>query len=137
MTTWETEEDDEVEQPGKLEYQVKAHVALEDSDKETWGMVKDTEGNFIWETGQGALVGQWSRSPVDGLIHVFLETPIQALVDKATQQFAKYAETRRTQKIEAPGHKTRKARTPKEPEPEPQSENLAKIDSLRALFGKK
>lgn len=136
MSTWETEEEEMVEQPKKPDYKSKAHIALEDSDNETWGMAKDTEGSFIWETGKGVLVGQWSRSPVDGLIHVFLETPVQALVDKATQQFAKYAEARRAKKAEgpAPRARTTRARTPKEPE-EP-SEELQTISNLRKLLQK-
>ena len=36
---------------------------------------KDVEGSYSWKPGEGSIVGTWSRSPADGLIHVFLETP--------------------------------------------------------------
>lgn len=123
---------DPEKRPVKLDHQVKAHIALEDSDKENWGMVKYLEpGNYALEAGEGELVGNWSRSPKDGLIHVFLEDPLTALVDKAIQQFAEYA-TRR--KAEAAAPKTRKARVPKAA-PEP-SEALVKIDRLRKMLGR-
>lgn len=81
MSNWETERDEQ-----KLEYQVKAHVVLEDSDKETWGLAKFIESSFSGELGE--VVGTWTKSPVDNCYHVFLETPIMALVDKATQHHA-------------------------------------------------
>ena len=144
MTThWEPEPDDDEQASGEKSpdelrpelpaYQIKAHVALEDSDTHSWGIVKDTEGSFAWKPGDGQIVGTWSRSPNDGLIHVFLETAIQGLVDKATLRFAEYAENRRTE-VSKP--KASRTRTPKEqPSPEP-NEELVKIDSLRKLFGK-
>lgn len=130
MDNWTPEVDEEV-QSKVLEYQVKCHIALEDSDTQAWGIAKDTEGSFVWEPGGGSIVGTWSRSPHDGLTHVFLETPLMALVDKATQRFAEYAEKRR---LTATTTGTRPRRAPKAaPEPEI-NENLAKIGSLRKLF---
>ena len=120
------------ERPAKQEYQVKSHVALEDSDGESWGIARDTENDYSWKTGEGQIVGTWSRSPSDSLIHVFLETPIQALVDKATQHFAEYAEARRM--VEPVSKKARAPRAPKA-EPEP-SEELIAIDNIRKLLGK-
>lgn len=134
VTKWEPEQEEEDSQP-KLEYQVNAHITLEDSDTQTWGMVKDTEDNFLWKPGEGILVGKWSRSPVDGLIHVFLETPLMALVDKATQRFAEYAERRRTTSS-APKTRSKSSRTPKvEPVAIP-AEELTTINNLRKLLGK-
>ena len=137
------------ERPARQEYKLKAHLALEDSgnnsgsgsgsgsDSNTWGILKDTHNDYAWVAGLGEIVGTWTRSPKDGLIHVFLEESIIALVDKATQNFAKYAEARRAA-MSAP--KTTRARTTtarvKAPVEEPgPSENQIKIDNLRGLFG--
>ncbi len=121
------------ERPATLEYQVKAHIALEDSDSQVWGILKDLEGSYSWKPGEGQIVGTWSRSPQDNLIHVFLETSIQSLVDKSTLRFAEYAEKRRTE-VSTPKTRTRAPRVPK-PELETEaSEALTKIASLRDLF---
>ena len=98
-------------------------------------MVKYLEhGNYALKPAEGELVGNWTRSPVDGLIHVFLETPLQALADKAVQGFAKYAEMHR---MAIPAPKSTKARTPRTPKPEPgPSEDEVKISELRKIFGK-
>ena len=132
--------------PAMLDMQVKAHIALEDSDKESWGMVKylapgtyklgAKEAEEGEEGEEGELVGNWSRSPGDGFIHVFLETPLQALVDRAVQEFARYAEMR---KETASIPKTTKARTPRAPKPEPEpepNEDLTTISNVRKLLGK-
>lgn len=139
-SNWEPEQEQEELEPVRtsplmpLSYQVNAHIALEDSDTQTWGMAKDTEGSFTWKTGEGVIVGKWSRSPVDGLIHLFLETPIMALVDKATQRFAEYAEMRREKAVSP---KSGRTRTPKVPAPAPApSEELITISNLRKLLGK-
>jgi len=123
--------------PVSLEYQVKAHVRLEDSDKENWGMVRDIGPVLDQVFSEGELVGTWTHSPVDGLIHVHLETPLTALVDKATQKLAEYVERRRqTSETKATRARTRTPRAPK-PEPEPEvSENMAKIGDIRKLLGK-
>lgn len=122
------------ERPAILEYKIKAHVALEDSDIHTWGVTKDIEGSYTWKPGEGQIVGTWSRSPSDGLIHVFLEEPISALVDKATQSFARLAETRKT---ETPRTKTTRTRAPKTAKPpaEPSEEEVT-ISNIRKLLGK-
>lgn len=99
MSAWETEGERK-----KLEYQVRASLILEDSDKETWGLVRDTEGSFTYEKGQGELVGTWSKSPTNGCYHVSLETPVMALVDKATQRTAELVKRRQ----EAPLHPSSK-----------------------------
>jgi len=123
--------------PAKLDLQVKAHVALEDSDKEHWGMVKYLEpGNYKLGAAEGELVGNWSRSPGDGLIHVFLETPLEALADRAVQEFARFAEARA---MVASAPKTTRARTPRTPKPTPEpepSEELTTISNLRKLLSK-
>lgn len=127
---------DPEKRPAKLEYQVKAHIALEYSDTEVWGMAKYIEkGVYTLEAAEGELVGNWSRSPTDGLIHVFLETPLTALVDKATQDFATYAVKRREQAEAPKATRTRKApKTPKA-EPEPNEDEVA-ISRLRNLLRK-
>jgi len=142
-SNWETEREEgapeEVQVRGqfpgpKPEYKIKAHVVLEDSDTQTWGMVKDTDGKITLEPGEGILVGQWSRAPYDNRIHVFLETSIMALVDKATLNFAKYAEIRRQ---EASAPKSSRTRTPRAPKTQPvEDESMAKIAALRNRIGK-
>lgn len=123
--------------PEPTEFQIKAHVALIDSDKEQWGIAEFTEGDFGWAPGEGQPVGTWSKSPVDGIFHVFLETPLAALQDRAVQSFKEHAERRSasttTKKTRTPG----KARVRKEPEPEVVDENLAKISALRNIFKRK
>lgn len=133
---------DPEKRPVKLEYQVKAHVALENSDKEDWGMVKYIEkGVYTLEATEGELVGSWSRSPTDGLVHVSLETPLAALADKATQDFAKLAIRRQEQAASATAtSKVSKSRSPKAPKVtkaalEP-NEDEKTINRLRSLFGK-
>lgn len=131
---WVPEPDEE--QPKPLEHQVKAHIALEDSDGRTWGIAKDIEDNFLWKPGEGSVVGTWSRSPQDNLIHVFLETPLQALQDKAVARFVEYAERRRVS-LEAIPKKTRAPKTPKVA-PEPDIElvgRLSVLDGLRKSLG--
>lgn len=126
---------DPEKRPAKLSLLVKAHVALEDSNKETWGMVKYMKpGEYNIEAAEGELVGNWSRSPKDGLIHVFLETPLAALNDRAIKQFAEYAEIR---KAAASAPKARKARGPRAPVSEPgPSEAQVAISNMRKLIGK-
>lgn len=79
MSTWDTEKEEM-----SLDYQVKAHLVLEDSDRETWGLARFIKGTFF-ELGQGEVVGTWSKAAFDGRYHISLETSIMALVDKATQ----------------------------------------------------
>ena len=119
--------------------QVKAHVALIDSDKYDWGIAEYTEGNFEWAVPdkEKVTVGTWSRSPADGLVHVFLETPIAALQDRAVQALLDYAEKRRAK--EAPPTKKTRAKTPravKEPEPVVVDEYIDRIASIRAKLKK-
>ncbi len=108
MSTWNTEE----EEQQKPEYQPKAHLVLEGSDKHEWGVVKDCHGcvNNIPEDAE--LVGTWSKYN-EGVFWVSLETPLQALQDKATLQIAELAKNR----LEVPGGKpARKRSVPKEQE---------------------
>ena len=142
MTTqWETEAEEQLpeerlpegQRPELPTYQIKAHVALEGSNEYSWGTTKDTEGSFTWKTGEGEIVGTWSRSPADGLIHVFLETSLQGLVDKATLRFAELAERR---KETASTPKTTRTRTPKVEQPPEPNEELIKIDKLRKMFSR-
>ncbi len=134
-TLWETETEEE--KPGMPEYQIKAHIALEDSNSHDWGVARDTEGSFVWEPGVGPITGTWTRSPVDGLIHVFLETPTTALVDAATLRFVELAEKRLAKEATVSKPTTRKKAAPKPTEePSEQAENLAAIDRLRGLLKK-
>lgn len=119
----------------QLQYGIKAHVALEDSDKAEWGIVRDTERSLNWKTGEGAIVGTWSRSPIDGLFHVFLEPSIEALHDKTVRLYENYVHARSTQESAT---KVRRTRTPKPKvtEPEEQSEAQKILDNLKNKFKK-
>lgn len=88
----------------KFEYKYKANVTLEDSDKEEYGVVRDTTGIFDFTHGQGDVVGTWTRSRVDNLIRVSLLPSIEALYDKAVRTWQNYAEERKIAKeIKASG----------------------------------
>ena len=114
---------------------IKAWLVLVDSDKEDWGLIEDTHGNFNWVPGKGEVVGTWSRTQFDGLIHLGVETSIAALQDRSIQIWSKYAEERRVQK--ATGKKPRKAKalSPEEaalPSPGLSLEQKMEFNSLRA-----
>ena len=114
---------------------VKAWLVLVDSDKEDWGLIEDTKGNLNWTPGKGEVVGTWSRTQFDGLIHLGVETSIAALQDRSIQVWAKYAEERRVQM--ATGKKPRKTKAPKPeeaalPAPELSVEQKMEFNSLRA-----
>jgi len=153
---WETENNDEgeIHEPSNIEkfktsrppgYDIrkdeaiipttKAWLVLVDSDKEDWGLIEDTLGDLNWTPGKGEVVGTWSRTQFDGMIHLSVETSLAALQDRSIQIWSKYAEERRVQK--ATGKKPRKARAlkPEEaalPSPELSLEQKMEFNSLRA-----
>jgi len=98
----------------KFESKPKAHIVLEDSDTEDSGIVKDTQCDVAWVSGQGPTIGTWSKSKVDGLIHIKLLTSVEALYDSAVNTWTKFAEVRAEQKKtrRTPG---RKKKTDTEP----------------------
>lgn len=122
---WETEEESPEEK--ELEYQAKAHIVLEDSDTETWGVVRDTEGVLDRKPGDGPVIGSWSKSPVDNCYHAFLQTPIMALADKATQKYVELA-AKRVQGYVAP---TRRSKPREALVPDVPSEATVAIGNLR------
>lgn len=81
----------------KFESKPKAHIALEDSDTEDSGIVKDTLCDIAWVQGQGNTVGIWSRSKIDGLIHISLISSIEALYDSAIRTWEEFAKIRAQQ----------------------------------------
>jgi len=128
MDTWKTEEED------VLEYKTKAHLVLESSRNpgNTWGIVKDCHGNINMIPKDADVVGTWARY-TDGEYWVSLETPIQALQDRATVLIAEMAEKRRQQEAERVPVTARvsKPRTKKTTEPEISAES-AIFDDLRS-----
>lgn len=128
MTTWKTEEED------VLEYKAKAHLALEGSGDpgNTWGVVKDCHGNINMIPKDADVVGTWARY-TDGEYWVSLETPLQALQDKATILIAEMAEKRRQQEAARVPVTARvsKPRAPKVAEPETFADS-AIFDDLRS-----
>lgn len=133
MTTpWETEEESPEER--KLDYQVKAHVVLEDSNTKTWGLVRDAEGQVSPKHGEGPVVGTWSKSPIDSCYHAFLETTIMALVDRATQRHAELAAKRAQGDLIPAGRPKSRARPREAPAPDVPSEVTTAIGDLRKNF---
>ena len=118
-----------------LKRSVKATLVLVDSDKEDWGLIEDTLGNLNWTPGKGKVVGTWSRTQFDGLIHLGVETSIAALQDRSIQIWSKYAEERRVQLATGKKPKKAKALKPEEaaiPAPELSLEQKMEFNSLRA-----
>lgn len=126
-SSWETEEETEEKTVGP-EYKVKAHIVLEGSEQYEWGVVKDCHGciNHIPEDAE--IVGTWCKYS-DGTFWVSLETPIQALQDKATILVAELAK-RRAQEPVVQRAITRRARRAA---PKPDEETGPSVfDELRA-----
>ena len=129
--------------PPELEYKVKAHIVLVDSDKyNDWGIVEDTLSNILWRPGMGEVVGTWSRAKFDGLIHITLGTSLSALQDRAVQFYAQYADER-TQVAAGtrkPSKRSSRAGKDAEPAPEPTQElsveKKIEFNSLRARLGR-
>jgi len=107
---WKTEEGEEQPQQ-KPEYQPKAHLVLEGSDQHEWGVVKDCHGNVNFIPEDAEIVGTWNKYG-EGVFWVSLETPIQALQDKATLLTAKLAKEREQEVARRPA---KRQPTPKEP----------------------
>ncbi len=121
MSSWKTEEEEQP-QP-KPKYQAKAHLVLEGSDQHEWGVVKDCHGcvNHIPEDAE--VVGTWNKYG-EGVFWVSLETPLQALQDKATTLIAERAKSRAEELAHLP---TRKRPLPKEPTGPSPSDRLEKL----------
>lgn len=100
--------------PGKLAFYVKSSLVLVDSGTEDWGIIEDTLDDILWQPGKGEVVGTWSRTRYDNLIHLSLCTSINALQDRAIQTFAHYAEERTMKKTGVTA--TRAPRKSKKPE---------------------
>lgn len=122
----------------KLQSTTKAFLALIDSEHGNWGVVEDTLGDMLWVPGKGEIVGTWTRSKVDNLLHISLTTAIVALVDRSIQIWAKYAEERKAGKV---AKTQRTARAPKdvveEPVPELSIEEKLAFNSMRAKLKRK
>ncbi len=130
MSSWNTEEGEEQPQPQqKPEYQAKAHLVLEGSDQHEWGIVKDCHGcvNYIPEDAE--IVGNWSKYS-EGVFWVSLETPIQALQDRATILIAELVKESEKELAQHPVRKSpRKLSLPEEPTG---PSTLDKLSKLRA-----
>lgn len=124
MSSWKTEEGEEQPQQ-KPEYQVKAHLVLEGSDQHEWGVVRDCHGNVNYIPEDAEVVGTWNKYG-EGVFWVSLETPLQALQDKATILTAELAKKRQEELAHLP---TRRQSLPKEPAG---SSTLSRLDKLRA-----
>ena len=131
----------------KIQNKPKAHIALEESDTEDFGIVKDTRNDIMWVSGKGDIIGTWSRSRVDGLIHISLLTSIEALYDRAVLTWSKNIEMRKIQKTKkqrsSDGTKpegTRKVGRPKLDKPQqtvviPDKDRVAINDMKAKLMG--
>ncbi len=137
---WETEDEEaqELAQPPKQEYKVKAYLVLVDSDGKDWGVVEDTLNDLNWQPGGGEIVGTWSRTPYDNRIHVSLGTALSALQDRSVQTFAKYAEERKQKELvkRAPRKAGKAAEPVQEPVQELSVDEKLKFNALRARMGR-
>ncbi len=127
MSSWNTEENEQHQQ--KPEYQAKAHLVLEGSDQHEWGVVKDCHGciNYIPEDAE--IVGNWNKHG-EGVFWISLETPIQALQDKATILIAELVKEREKGLARYPVRKSPRTRSlPEEPTG---PSTLDKLSKLRA-----
>ncbi|GAH71568.1 unnamed protein product, partial [marine sediment metagenome] len=100
-----------------------AHLVLEGSDQHEWGVVKDCHGNINLIPDDAEVVGTWNKY-AEGTFWVSLETPIQALQDKATLLIAELAKKRAEELVHLP---TRKRSLPKEPTGPSTSDRLEKL----------
>ena len=158
MDNWETEDEETPEETPKksssieafmtsrpkdydirkdeaLKPSVKAWLVLVDSDKEDWGLIEDTLGDLNWTPGKGEVVGTWSRTRFDNLIHLGVETSLAALQSRSTQIWSKYAEERKVQKATGKKPKKTKQLKPEEvvlPSPGLSIEAKLEFNSLRA-----
>ncbi len=129
-----------------LKYQYKVHLVLVDSDKyNDWGVVEDDTGNFAYVPGKSEIIGTWSRTGYDDMIHITLTTSINALLDRATQTWAAYALERKARdaapkkpraKKVISGETTQEAEQPVVDNVQKQIENTLAFNSLRARLGK-
>lgn len=122
MSSWKTEEDQTEQKP---EYQPKAHLVLEGSDQHEWGVVKDCHGCVNNIPDDAEVVGTWNKYG-DGVLWVSLETPIQALQDKATILIAELAKRRLEEVARLPATKRPLPKEPTGPS------TLDKLSKLRA-----
>ena len=125
MSSWETEEQPQQ----KPEYQAKAHLVLEGSDQHEWGVVKDCHGCINYIPDDAEVVGTWSKYDV-GVFWVSLETPLQALQDKATLLTAGLAKEREKEFARFPRRKS--SRKPSLPEEPAGPSTLDTLNKLRA-----
>ena len=120
------------ESPTKFESKPKAHIALEGSDSEDSGIVKDTLCDINWVPGQGHTIGIWSRSKIDGLIHISLLTSIEALYDSAIRTWEEFAKERTQQKErKARGVRGPSKKTLAESEEQLQAKKLSDEEKLK------
>lgn len=133
--------DDLGKQLVKPEYKTKAYLVLDGSDKSDWGIIEDTLSDLLWQPGKGEIVGTWSRTKYDNLIHISLCTAIDALQDRSIQTFAKYAEERKQkeQGVKVPARRTKKAGGPAQEDvvvSELSVDEKLRFNSLRARLGR-
>lgn len=77
----------------KSQYQAKANLVLEDSERYEWGLVKLTPGTINNIPMDSELVGTWHKYG-EGTYWVSLMMPVQALMDRATLLHAEVARRR-------------------------------------------
>jgi len=103
-SSWELEKDswaleqEDAKQPPKLEFQPKASLVLEGSDRHEWGVVKDCRGHINMIPEDAEVVGTWNKFAEPGhqelTFWIALMTPVAALHDRATQLYKELADSR-------------------------------------------
>lgn len=69
----------------EMRYQINSSIICEDSDFKQFGVVRDVEGKIFPKHGEGIIIGDWSRSPVDCCIHMNLSEHVRAQWDRAVK----------------------------------------------------
>jgi len=127
--SWETEPETPEQAKQPTDFKIKAHLVLEGSNQFEWGVVKDCRGcvNFIPE--DAVIVGTWNKYG-NGVFWVSITTPVEALVDRATQLFAELAKKRREQESLS----VKKTSAPRKPRGEKAVEEVSPtVSKLQAM----
>lgn len=108
---WETEDEDNP----KPEYQIKAHLVLEDSDRCEWGAVKDCGLHVNYIPEDAPVIGTWHKYD-GGTFWISITTPLEAMRDRAIQLTKELAESRAKELANLPAVRVG-SKTPKEQAP--------------------
>lgn len=129
--SWQTETEASEQPKQPTDFKIKAHLVLEGSNEFEWGVVKDCKGNVNFIPEDAEVVGTWNKYG-NGVFWVSITTPVEALVDRATQLFAELAKRRQEQQGILVGKKAATQRRPKkEKADEEVSPTVSKLQAMK------